>query len=56
MTLEALKLRPRKILASMAKRNGIAGWHSMTKPELVPRGSRSRFKERNDRLWRAHDA
>ncbi len=24
-----------KILAGMAKRNGISGWHSMTKPELV---------------------
>jgi hypothetical protein len=35
MTLEALKLRPRKILASMAKRHGIAGWHSLTKPELI---------------------
>jgi hypothetical protein len=35
MTLEALKLRPRKLLASMAKRTGIAGWHSMTKPELI---------------------
>ncbi|HEY3967851.1 MAG TPA: DUF4912 domain-containing protein [Planctomycetaceae bacterium] len=35
MTSEALKLRSRKILAGMAKRNGISGWHSMTKPELV---------------------
>ena len=35
MTLEALKLRPRKILAGMAKRNGITRWHSMTKPELI---------------------
>jgi len=35
MTLEALKLRPRKVLASMAKRNGITRWHSMTKPELI---------------------
>lgn len=35
MTSEALKSRSRKILASMAKRNGISGWHSMTKPELV---------------------
>lgn len=35
MTSEALKSRSRKTLASMAKRNGIARWHSMTKPELV---------------------
>jgi uncharacterized protein len=35
MTLEALKSRPRKTLAGMARRHGIAGWHSMTKPELV---------------------
>jgi hypothetical protein len=35
MTLEGLKLRPRKDLASMAKRSGISGWHSMTKPELI---------------------
>ena len=35
MTAEVLKTRPRKILAGMAKRHGISGWHSMTKPELV---------------------
>jgi len=35
MTLEALKSRPRKVLAGMARRNGIVRWHSMTKPELV---------------------
>jgi hypothetical protein len=35
MTLEALKSRPRKILAGMARRHGIVRWHSMTKPELV---------------------
>jgi hypothetical protein len=35
MTSEALKTRSRKILASMAKRNGISRWHSMTKAELV---------------------
>lgn len=35
MTSEALKSRSRKILASMARRNGIDRWHSMTKAELV---------------------
>ena len=35
MTSESLKLRPRKSLATMAKRNGITRWHSMTKPELI---------------------
>ncbi|HLJ12507.1 MAG TPA: DUF4912 domain-containing protein [Planctomycetaceae bacterium] len=35
MTSEALKSRSRKILAGMAKRNGISRWHSMTKAELV---------------------
>lgn len=35
MTSEALKAQSRKNLASMAKRRGVAGWHSMTKPELV---------------------
>jgi hypothetical protein len=35
MTSEVLKLRSRKMLAGMARRNGISGWHSMTKPELV---------------------
>ncbi|MBS0263459.1 MAG: DUF4912 domain-containing protein [Planctomycetes bacterium] len=35
MTTAALKLRSRKNLADMAKQNGIAGWHSMTKTELV---------------------
>lgn len=56
MTSETLKLRSRKILAGMAKRNGISGWHSMTKPELVralmraarakPSGSRTRSRAR----------
>ena len=35
MTQESLKLRPRKMLATMARRHGIAGWHSMTKSELI---------------------
>ncbi len=35
MTAEVLKSRPRKILAGLAKRHGVSGWHSMTKPELV---------------------
>ena len=35
MTSETLKSRSRKNLASMARRNGITRWHSMTKPELV---------------------
>lgn len=35
MTAEALKARSRKVLGSLARRRGIAGWHSMTKEELV---------------------
>ena len=35
MTSEALKAQSRKNLASMARRRGVARWHSMTKPELV---------------------
>jgi hypothetical protein len=49
MTSETLNLRSRKILAGMAKRHGVAGWHSMTKPELVRallRMSQSNLEER----------
>lgn len=35
MTSEALKSRTRKSLATLARRHGVARWHSMTKPELV---------------------
>lgn len=35
MTSDALKVRSRKVLATMARRRGVDGWHSMTKDELV---------------------
>jgi hypothetical protein len=35
MTAETLKTRSRKSLATLARRQGVSGWHSMTKDELV---------------------
>lgn len=35
MTSEVLKARSRKSLATLARRQGVSGWHSMTKDELV---------------------
>jgi uncharacterized protein len=35
MTLEKLKTQNAKDLAAMAKRSGVAGWHSMRKEELI---------------------
>ena len=35
MTLSALRGLTRKVLAARARKNQIAGWHQMTKDELV---------------------
>lgn len=35
MTAAALRSRTAKDLAQMARQNGVAGWHSMKKEELI---------------------
>jgi hypothetical protein len=42
MTSDKLQARSKKVLADMAKKQGIAGWHAMSKEELVEALARSR--------------